>query len=81
MMGTYNKLTKDILYMFRSTRFTRVSGWTSITSYSQPTMQIDMPGRAGSYRNNVTVTVSQNAGYINTNDISYVTVVSSWSLF
>lgn len=81
MIGIYNTLNKDTKYLYRSSAFYRDSGWVSITSYNQPTMMVDMPGRAGSYRNNVSITVAQNAGNIVVNDISYVTVVSAWSLF
>lgn len=79
MLGTYNKLTKDIKYLHRNSGWYRNPGWTSPGSNNQPSMFVDLQGKAGSYRNNVTVTVSTSA--VSTNYQSYVVISSSWSLF
>ena len=79
MIGTYNKLTKDYKYMYRSADYIRSSSWSVAGSSNQAAMTVDMQGKAGSYRDNVSLTISTSG--VSTNLLSYVVISSSWWLF
>lgn len=78
-MGIYNKLTKDYFYMYRNTGFYRNTNFISEGSNNQPSITVDLQGKAGSYRNNVSVTMY--SASVSTSYTSYVVISSSWYLF
>lgn len=78
LLGVYNELTKDTKYYYRNQYYRRHSGWRSTPYNEQSTMQIDLEGKAGSYRNNVSITVT---GNINTGSHNFLVISSAWSLF
>lgn len=78
-LGIYNKLTKDYKYLYRNSGFYRNPSWVGAGANNQATMTVDFQGKAGSYRNNVTITVSSSS--VSTNYQSYVAIASTWSLF
>ena len=77
-LGAYNQLTKDIKYYYRNQYYRRSSGWQSTAVNEETTMLIDLEGKAGSYRDNVTVTVS---GSLPTGSYNFLVISSAWSLF
>ena len=78
-MGIYNKLTKITTYLFRTSQYYRGSSWISNGNGLQASTLVDFEGKAGSYRNNVSVNV-ENGGWLYTGD-NYLVITSSWSLF
>ena len=78
-MGIYNLLTKDYKYLYRNSGFYRNPGWVTAGANNQASMLVDFQGKAGSYRNNVTVTTSTSG--VSTNYMSYIVITSAWSLF
>lgn len=77
-VGIYNTLTKDYTYTY-SARFYRVwNDWpTSVSTYS--TFQADIVGKAGSYKDDVAVTVYNPS--ISTGGTSFIFLCTQWSLF
>lgn len=78
-IGIYNKLTKDIKYMYRNSGTYRYYNWISPTTNLQSTMYVDFQGKAGSYRTNVSLNVETSG--VTTNYQSYIMISSSWQLF
>lgn len=78
-MGIYNKLTKDYLYKYRNSGFLRNTNFISAGSNNQPSITVDLQGKAGSYRKNVSVTMY--SASVSTSYNSFVVISSSWSLF
>ena len=77
-LGAYNELTKDIKYYYRDQYYRRYSGWQSTAVNERTSMLVDLEGKAGSYRSNVTVTV---AGTLPTGSHNFLVISSAWSLF
>lgn len=74
----YNKLTKDYKYYFRSSRIGRTSGWVNTPQTLKADMVVDFEGKAGSYRDNVSVKVSTNGI---SNGLNFLVITSAWYLF
>jgi hypothetical protein len=55
--GFYSLLTKDWQYYYSSSSYRASSGWTSSPNGQIATMAADISGKAGAYRNNVSVVV------------------------
>lgn len=79
MIGIYNTLTKVYTYKYRNSGFTRDPTWAILTSTLSTTMEVNFEGKAGSYKQNVTVSVD--SADITLSQISYVVMSSAWSLF
>ncbi len=77
-IGYYNLLTKDYTYDY-SGRYYRVwYDWlSSVSTYSS--FYADITGKAGSYRNNVSIYVYNPS--INTGASSFIILCTNWSLF
>lgn len=68
-IGLYNTKTKDYSYTYSNYFYRSSSNWpTSVTS--SPTFQADIVGKAGSYKDNVAVTVYNPS--INTGGTSFI---------
>lgn len=78
--GVYNYLTKDFKYYFRSSEFIRYwyNGWYNSPQTIKTNMLIDFEGKAGSYRDNVSLTVDTNSI---SNGLNFLIITSQWSLF
>ena len=78
MIGAYNELTKDYKYYYRNQYYIRYYGWDSAPVNEQTSMMIDLEGKSGSYRNNVSITV---ANSLPTGSHNFLVISSAWSLF
>lgn len=78
-IGFYNIVNKDFTYIYSGNYYRTSTSWSSsITSNSN--FYADITGKAGAYRNNVTVYVS-NTGGKTTGDSSFIILCTQWSLF
>lgn len=80
MIGIYNTLTKVFTYKYRNSGFTRNPGWAILGSTLSTTMSVNFEGKAGSYKQNVSITVDSTSVNINP-QTSYLVMSSAWSLF
>ena len=78
LLGAYNKLTKDYKYYYRDQYYRRYTGWQNGPVNEYTTMSVDLEGKAGSYRNNVSISV---AGTLPTGNHNFLVISSAWSLF
>lgn len=77
-VGFYNQLTKDYTYSYSGRYYRTWSYWTNSVS-NDTSFYADITGKAGSYRNNVTVYVSNPSIVLGAN--SFVILCTGWSLF
>ena len=61
LAGYYDTLKKDWQYFSTESYYRYWEYWTSIEAGAISTMGCDITGKAGSYRSNVSVTISNNA--------------------
>lgn len=78
-VGFYSTITKDYTYSYSGNYYRVSTSWTNSVP-TDASFYADVTGKAGSYRNNVSVFVD-NAGGINTGANSYVMLCTNWSLF
>lgn len=78
-VGVYNKLTKDYVYKYRSSQLDRNPSWVTAGANNNANLYVNFRGKAGSYRSNVTVAVDSSA--VTVNQLSFIVISSSWSLF
>jgi hypothetical protein len=83
-VGVYNKLTKDYTYLYMKNYFRRYSWGTgaainNVTSVINTNLYVNFEGRAGSYRNNVTINVANSNRY--TGDFSFLCISTSWKFY
>lgn len=76
-LGVYNTLTKDYKYYYRGTQRQKAPS-SNANLNSNSNLMVDFEGKAGSYRRNVTVTVSASSI---TNGVNFLVISSAWSLF
>ena len=77
-VGYYNLLTKDYTYDYSGRYYRTWSSWDSSIP-NDSTFYADITGKAGSYRNNVSIYVSNPS--INTGANSFIILCTNWSLF
>lgn len=80
-VGVYNKYSKDYKFYYMNDAFVR-SSWgyqAEIAGVLKPTLFVDFGGRAGSYRNNMTINIFNNVK--NTGDFSFLCISTSWSFY
>ena len=78
-IGFYKIVDKDFTFSYSGSYYRTWTSWTnSITSNAN--FYADITGKAGAYRNNVSVFVS-NTGGISTGASSYIVLCTQWSLF
>lgn len=77
-VGFYNLLTKDYTYSHSGRYYRYWNDWTTSIS-TDSSFYADITGKAGSYRNNVTIYVYNPS--INTGGTSYIVLCTNWSLF
>lgn len=77
-IGIYNKITKDYNFYYSRRHYRHRDNWhSSLSTYSS--LNADIVGKAGSYRQNVSVNVYNPS--ITTGDLSYICICTHWSLF
>lgn len=77
-VGFYNLLTKDYTYSFSGRYHRTWSEWINSVS-ADSDFYADITGKAGSYRKNVSIFVSNPS--INTGASSFIVLCTNWSLF
>lgn len=82
-LGFYNLLTKDWQYYYGSNYYYRSwQYWNSAINTTISTMAADISGKAGSYRNNVSVTFYTYYNYdIIVGGLSMAFISTGWSFF
>jgi hypothetical protein len=79
-LGYYNLLTKDYTYSYSGTYSRPGSNWiTSGGITSNANFYADISGKAGSYRNNVSVYVNNPSITLGAN--SFILLCTQWSFF
>jgi hypothetical protein len=79
-IGYYNLLTKDYNYIYSGRYYRTWSSWITFSSItSDGNFYADISGKAGSYRNNVSVYVDNPS--ITTGVNSFILLCTQWSLF
>jgi len=77
-LGFYNLLTKDWNFIYMGT-FSRDSiYWVSTPTNITATLSADVTGKAGSYRNNVRLSVANPGAIL---DLSFIILSTQWSFF
>lgn len=79
MMGVYNKFTKVFTYYHRNSGFTRNPSWADLQTTQDTAMTVDFQGKAGSYRQNMSLNVV--ATNVLTGQNNYLVISSAWSFF
>ena len=78
-VGKYNLLTKDYTLLYMKNYYYR-SNWNTGPININNNLYIDMGGKAGSYRSNVTVYVSD-TGSMTAGDFTFLCISTSWSFY
>lgn len=79
LIGTYNTLTKTFNLIYGTSYQQRSNGWATTPSYVDASLYVDMEGKAGSYRQNVTVYI--NDANENGNYYSFLCFTTSWEFW
>lgn len=77
-IGTYNQLTKDFNLIYATNYYYR-SSFTTSPQWVNSSIYVDMQGKAGSYRKNVTVNIWNQYSY--TNYYTFLCIVTSWQFW
>jgi len=77
-IGTYNKLTKDYNLVYSTGTILRNS-WSGSPNYVSSSLSIDMQGKAGSYRKNVTFNMWNQNAY--TGYYTFLGIVTTWQFW
>lgn len=72
-------MTKDYVYKYRSSQLDRNPSWVTAGANNNANLYVNFRGKAGSYRSNVTVAVDSSS--VTVNQLSFIVISSSWSLF
>lgn len=79
-LGVYNTISKDYYSNIAGRYYRHYNDWTSsVTTYTALTA--DVVGKAGSYKDNLTVTVYNPSGYMSTGSSSFLCMSTQWSFF
>lgn len=79
MAGFYDMLTKEWQYTFASNYYRFWTSWYPGSSGYVSTMAADISGKAGSYRNNVSVTIYDYS--IQIGGLTFAFISTQWSFF
>ena len=79
MLGFYNKLNKDWSFEYANRWYRNSGNYYTSPSHTQVNLGADIVGKAGSYRNNVSVSVYNS--YTQTGASSFVILSTKWSFF
>jgi hypothetical protein len=77
-IGTYNRLTKDFNLIYCTNYDLRI-GWNTSPTWQSSSIYVDMQGKAGSYRQNVTVNVWNQYSY--TSQYTFLGICTSWQFW
>ena len=78
-LGYYNLLNKDWSFEYSSRWYRNSGNYYTSPQHNQPSLGADIVGKAGSYKNNVSVTVYNS--YTQTGSSSFVIFSTKWSFF